>query len=82
LVLLIAWLAKFKCYLMIKIKGSVVTVHVMKAHGGNGVIVKPISVPGRGLVCITLRSLYPQGKRPKLRIDKEAGLDVGPGLTV
>ena len=27
---------------MIKTKGSVVTVHAMKAYGGNGIIVKPI----------------------------------------
>ena len=40
--LLIPWSAKRKCVLMIKILGGVLTVHVMKAYGGNGAIVKPI----------------------------------------
>ena len=40
--ILITWSAKGKCVRMIKIKGSVVTVHAMKTYGGNGVIVKPI----------------------------------------
>jgi hypothetical protein len=40
--LLLTWSATRKCVLMIKIKGSVLAVHAMKAHGRNGVIVKPI----------------------------------------
>jgi hypothetical protein len=40
--MLITWSAKGKCILMIRIKGSVIAVHAMKAYGGNRVIVKPI----------------------------------------
>jgi len=40
--LLITWSATRKYALMIKIKGSVLAVHAMKAYGRNGVIVKPI----------------------------------------
>jgi len=39
---LIAWSAKSICKLTIKIKSRVITVQVMKAYSGNGVIVKPI----------------------------------------
>jgi hypothetical protein len=55
---------------MIKVIGSVFTVHAMKAYGGNGVVVKPIPNfdIGWNFDLLTLRSLFPQGKRTTMLI--------------
>ena len=69
---------------MIKIMGTVVTVHVMIAYGVNGVIVKPILNFGTrwmfGLPHVSVP--LPQGNRPKLPIYYETGLHQGQRWTI